>query len=75
VAGPSSRGTAEGMADLDDAEEESEVWSWNGDGLEPEEAEAWNKEAARWVMGRRRWTQTIPWNVLKNLSMIGCTRC
>jgi hypothetical protein len=42
--------------DLDDAEQkESEGGSWgpsgrNGDGLEPEEAEAWNKEATRWRM-------------------------
>jgi hypothetical protein len=56
VAGPRGGGAAEGMGYLDDAEQnDSEGGSWGPsgpiyDGLEPEEAEAWNKEATRWRM-------------------------
>jgi hypothetical protein len=56
LAGPSGGEAAEGMGYLDDTEQnESEGDSWgpsgpNRDGLAPEEAEAWNKEATRWRM-------------------------
>jgi hypothetical protein len=55
VASPSGGEAAEEMGYPDDTEQNDSEGSWgpsgpNGDGLEPEEAEAWNKEATRWKM-------------------------